>query len=85
MLAVHNFDPAHMAASVSAANGGDGLMVFSEHGKPPPLCYIARYFRERQGTVISITRHTPNPLRAYANLALLVSAHDDRVHIEPLL
>ncbi|HUH90997.1 MAG TPA: MurR/RpiR family transcriptional regulator [Lysobacter sp.] len=85
ILAIHNFDPAHMAASVSAANAGDVLLVFSEHGKPPPLCYIARCFRERQGTVISITRHTSNPLRAYADLALLVSAHDDRVHIEPLL
>lgn len=85
ILAVHNFDPAHMAASVSAASAGDVLLVFSEHGKPPPLCYIARCFRERQGTVISVTRHTSNPLRAYADLALVVSAHDERVYIEPLL
>lgn len=85
ILTVHNFDPAHMAASVSAACAGDVLMVFSEHGKPPPLCYIARCFRERGGTVVSITRHTSNPLRAYADIALLVSAHDEQVHIQPLL
>lgn len=85
ILTVHNFDPAHMAASVSAACAGDVLMVFSEHGKPPPLCYIARCFRERGGTVVSVTRHTSNPLRAYADIALLVSAHDEEVHIQPLL
>lgn len=85
ILTVHNFDPAHMAASVNAARTGDVLVVFSEHGKPPPLCYIARCFREREGTVVSITRHTANPLRAYADIALVVSAHDDQVHIQPLL
>jgi len=85
ILTVHNFDPAHMAASVSAASTGDLLVLFSEHGKPPPLCHIARLFRERQGTVISVTRHTSNPLRAYADISLLVSAHDERAHVEPLL
>ncbi|MGY0556879.1 MULTISPECIES: MurR/RpiR family transcriptional regulator [unclassified Lysobacter] len=85
ILAVHNFDPAHMAASVSAAAPGDVLLVLSEHGKAAPLCHLARCFRERRGTVISVTRHTSNPLRAYADLSLLVSAHDDRVHIQPLL
>ena len=33
----------------------------------------------------SVTRHSANPLRAQADLALLVSAHDDRAHIAPLL
>ena len=85
ILTVHNFDPMHMAASVSAAKTGDVLMVFSEHGKPPQLCTIARYFHERGGIVVSVTRHTSNPLRAYANHALLISAHDDEAHIQPLL
>ena len=35
--------------------------------------------------MVTVTRHTSNPLRAYADIALLVSAHDDRAHIEPLL
>jgi DNA-binding MurR/RpiR family transcriptional regulator len=34
---------------------------------------------------VSITRHTPNALRAHADEALLVSAHDERAHVEPLL
>ena len=42
-------------------------------------------FRERQGTVVSVTRHTSNPLRAYADLSLLVSAHDERPYMERLL
>jgi DNA-binding MurR/RpiR family transcriptional regulator len=35
--------------------------------------------------VITVTRHTSNALRAYADIPLLVSAHDERPHIEPLL
>lgn len=85
ILTVHNFDPAHMAASVSAARAGDVIVLFSEHGRPAPLCHLARLFRERGGTVASVTRHTSNPLRAHADISLLVSAHDGRPHVEPLL
>ena len=85
ILTVHNFDAAHMTASMSAAGASDVLLVFSEHGKQPALCQVSRYFREQGGRVISITRHTSNALRAHADVALLVSAHDDRAHIEPLL
>ena len=85
ILTVHNFDTAHMTASMSAAGPGDVLLVFSEHGKQPALCQICRYFREQRGRVITVTRHTSNALRAYADIALLVSAHDERPHIEPLL
>ncbi|MCA1713932.1 MAG: MurR/RpiR family transcriptional regulator [Gammaproteobacteria bacterium] len=85
ILTVHNFDTAHMTASISAAGAGDVLLVFSEHGKQMALCQISRYFRQRRGVVVSITRHTSNALRAHADIALLVSAHDERPHIEPLL
>lgn len=82
---VHNFDPAHMTASLSSAGPGDVLLVFSEHGKQPALCQVCRYFRDQRGKVVTVTRHTSNALRANADLALLVSAHDERAHIEPLL
>ena len=49
------------------------------------LCQLGRYFRAHGGRVISVTRHTSNALRAHADVSLLVSAHDDRAHIEPLL
>ena len=42
-------------------------------------------FDERRGKVVSVTRHSANPLRAQADTSLLVSAHDERPHIEPLL
>ena len=32
-----------------------------------------------------MTRHSANPVRAHADMSLLVSAHDDRAHIQPLL
>ena len=64
---------------------GDVLFAFSEHGKQLALGQVARQFRELRGKLVSITRHTSNPLRAHADLSLLISAHDDRPHIEPLL
>jgi DNA-binding MurR/RpiR family transcriptional regulator len=85
ILTVHNFDTAHMTASVSSAGLGDVLLAFSEHGKQASLCQITRYFQQQRGKVISVTRHTSNPLRAHADIALLVSAHDERPYIEPLL
>jgi len=85
ILTVHNFDTAHMTASMSAAGAGDVLLVFSEHGKQPALCQICRYFRENRGSVITVTRHTSNALRAHADISLLVSAHDELPYIEPLL
>ncbi len=85
ILTVHYVDAVLMQAGVSTAAPGDVLLVFSEHGRQPALCQISHLFRERVGKVVSVTRHTPNPLRAHANAALLVSAHDERRHIEPLL
>ena len=85
IVTVQHVDAALMLAGVSGAATGDVLMVFSEHGRPPALCQISRLFRERVGKVVTVTRHTPNPLRAYADAALLVSAHDERRHVEPLL
>ena len=85
ILTVHHFDPVLMAASIATAVTGDVLLVFSEHGQQPALCQISRQFRERHGKVISVTRHTANPLRAQSDQALLVSAHDERDHIQPLL
>lgn len=82
---VHHVDAGRMAASVSAAGAGDILLVFSEHGQHPALCKIARFFRERRGRLITVTRHTSNPLRALADIALLVSAHDERPYIQPVL
>lgn len=85
IVTVHYVDAVLMQAGVSSAAPGDVLMVFSEHGRQPALCQISRLFRERVGKVVTVTRHTPNPLRAYADAALLVSAHDERRHVEPLL
>jgi DNA-binding MurR/RpiR family transcriptional regulator len=86
ILTVHNFDPAHMIASLSAASANDVLLVFSEHGMQPALCHLSRHFHAHQhGKVVTITRHSSNALRAHADMALLVSAHDERPHIEPLL
>ena len=85
ILTVHHFDAVLMTASISTATKADVLLVFSEHGQQTNLCKISRQFRERHGKVISVTRHSANPLRAHADHSLRVSAHDDRAHIEPLI
>ena len=84
ILTVHHFDAVLMTASIASATTDDVLLAFSEHGNQPALCQIGRQFRERHGKVVSVTRHTANPLRAHADHSLLVSAHDERAHIEPL-
>ena len=84
-VAVFHADPVLMSSGISTVAAKDVLLVFSEHGKQPTLYQICRQFRERRGKVISVTRHTANPLRAHADASLLVSAHDERAHIEPLL
>lgn len=84
-LAVYHVDPVAMTASIGSAGRGDVLVVFSEQGQYPPLNHLCRQFRERHGKVISVTRHTSNPLRAHADAALLVSAHDERSHVQVLL
>lgn len=85
VLTVHYVDAALMQAGVSSAAPGDVLLVFSEHGRQPSLCQIGRGVRELGGSVVTVTRHTPNPLRAHADHALLVSAHHECRYIEPLL
>jgi len=85
ITAVHHFDYAHLGASIASGRAGDVMLAVSEHGKQTSLCQLARNMRERQGKVVCITRHTSNPLRAHADVALLVSAQDDRVHVAPLL
>lgn len=85
VLTVYQGDPVLMTSSISTASKGDVLLAFSEHGQQPALNQISRQFHERHGKIVSVTRHTANPLRAHADFSLLVSAHDERSHVEPLL
>ena len=85
ILAVYHFDPVLMPTSLANAGREDVMLVFSEHGRRTVLTELSRLFRTRVGTVVSVTRNTPNPLRAQADLALVVSGHDERAHVEPLL
>jgi DNA-binding MurR/RpiR family transcriptional regulator len=78
-------DPVLMSSALAIAAKGDVLVLFSEHGRQPALCQAERQFHERRGKVVSVTRHSANPVRAKADLSLLVSAHDERAHIQPLL
>jgi DNA-binding MurR/RpiR family transcriptional regulator len=85
IVTVNHSDPVLMTSAIALAAAGDVLIAFSEQGKEPAVARIARQLRQRRGKLVSVTRHTANPLRAHADQALLISAHDERAHIEPLL
>ncbi|UPG85076.1 MurR/RpiR family transcriptional regulator [Luteibacter aegosomatis] len=85
IVAMRQHDVGGMAAQVGLAGAGDVLVVFSEHGRHPLLTKVARHFRERRGRVVSVTRHTANPLRAVADLSLVVAAHDDASYVQSLI
>ena len=85
MLTVHHADPILMMANLSAARTGDAMLVFSEFGKLPQLFQLSRQFQDMGGKVVSITRHTANPLRAHADAALVVCAHDRAPQVAQLL
>ncbi|MFT4198187.1 MAG: MurR/RpiR family transcriptional regulator [Pseudoxanthomonas sp.] len=85
VLTVHHADPILMMANLSAARAGDVLVLLSEFGKLVQLSQLSRAFQDGGGKVVSVTRHTANPLRAHADVALAVSAHDPAPHIEQLL
>lgn len=85
ILAVHHFDPVLVPAGIATASADDVLVVFAEHGRQASLCRIAHLFREAHGKVVTVTRHSANPLRALADLSLLVSAHDERPHVERIV
>lgn len=82
---VQSFDVARMMASISSGGAGDVLLIFSEHGHHPALCKLGRLFREQRGRLLTVTRHTSNPLRALADLALLVSAHDEQPYVQSIV
>jgi len=85
MLTVHHADPILMMANLSAARPGDAMLVFSEFGKLPQLFQLSRQFQDMGGKVVSITRHSANPLRAHADASLVVCAHDPAPHVAQLL
>ncbi|HEY4093494.1 MAG TPA: MurR/RpiR family transcriptional regulator [Luteibacter sp.] len=85
ITAIRHADVSRMATQVGMVAAGDVLLVFSEHGRHPALAKIARFVRERRGRVITVTRHTANPLRAMADLSLVVAAHDDASHVQALI
>ncbi len=85
LSAAHHPDPSLASAHVAAGGRHDVLVLFSEFGQQPSLLQLARLCHEREGKVVSATRHTANPLRTLADWPLLVSAHHELPHVEMVL
>ncbi len=77
-------DAALVLPSLLALENGDVLFVLSEYGMQSELLPLLRAARSSGARVISVTRHTANPLRTHADIELLVSAHADEPHIEAM-
>lgn len=78
-------DPMQMSAQLGSAQAADVLMVFSETGTQPDLLLLCRQSRGRVGHILTLTRHTANALRALADIALVISAHDEHPAVTALL
>ncbi|KRG78456.1 transcriptional regulator [Stenotrophomonas ginsengisoli] len=85
ILAIHHADAILMLADLSTVRADDVLIVLSEYGKMQPLVHISRQFQALGGKVITITRHTANPLRASADTALAACANADAPYMAQLL
>ena len=83
--AIHDSDPALAASQAAGLAAGDLLALFSEQGRQPVLLQLAKLAHERGARVLSATRHSSNPLRARADHALRVCAHDAQPHVAMLL
>ena len=77
-------DAALALAPLLALAGDDVLFVLSEYGMQAELLPLVRAARGNSARVISVTRHTANPLRNHADIELLVSAHAAEPHIEAM-
>ena len=84
ITAIAHSDPRLMLAGLATLKRGDVLLVVSEHGAQPEVAQAGRIMHTGGGRLVSITRHTANPIRAHADLALLVSAHDGDPHLQAL-
>lgn len=78
-------DAALLGIALASAEAHDVLFAISEHGHEPIIAPLLRQARENKMRIISLTRNNANPLRAQADLALLVSAHDEQTHLQCLL
>ncbi len=77
-------DAALALPALLALAQGDVFLVMSEHGAHPELAPLLRCARGAGVRVVSVTRHTLNPLRSQADVELVVSAHADEPHIEAM-
>lgn len=77
-------DDALVLAPLQALDRDDVLFVLSEFGQQASLMPLLRDARSNGARVISVTRHTANPLRNQSDIQLLVSAHAPEPHLEAM-
>ena len=84
-LALLHSDPAISLQLASTLSEQSVLMMISESGQNADLLKLARYARQRQIRVISLTSYKTNALSMAADIALYALSGDENVRINALL
>ncbi|MBZ9611373.1 MurR/RpiR family transcriptional regulator [Rheinheimera maricola] len=84
-LAIMHSDPAMALQLASTLNSGSIMLLVSESGQNTDLLKLARYAKQRQIRLISLTSYKTNALSMAADIALFALSGDENVRINPIL
>lgn len=84
-LALLHTDPAIALQLASTLNQHSVLLLISESGQNADLLKLARYARQRQIRIISLTSFKTNTLSLAADIALYALSGDENVRVNALL
>uniref|UniRef100_A0A486XL94 Transcriptional regulator n=1 Tax=Rheinheimera sp. BAL341 TaxID=1708203 RepID=A0A486XL94_9GAMM len=84
-LALMHSDPALALQLASTLSQDSVMLLVSESGQNTDLLKLARYARQRQIRLISLTSFKTNALSLAADLALFALSGDENVRINPIL
>ncbi|GAB2907829.1 MurR/RpiR family transcriptional regulator [Rheinheimera gaetbuli] len=84
-LALLHTDPAIVLQLASTLNKHSVLLLISESGQNADLLKLARYARQRQIRIISLTSFKTNALSLAADIALYALSGDENVRVNALL
>lgn len=84
-LALLHTDPAIALQLASTLNQHSVLLLISESGQNADLLKLARYARQRQIRIISLTSFKTNALSLAADIALYALSGDENVRVNALL
>jgi DNA-binding MurR/RpiR family transcriptional regulator len=84
-LALLHSDPAITLQLASTLNAGSVILLVSETGQNSDLVKLARFAKQQNIPLISLTRYKSNALSMAASVALYALSGDENVRVNPIL